>query len=146
MTITGGSALPKDDIQRMMREAEQYAEEDRRRRDEAETRNTGDALVYQTEKFLADNADKVPADVKGEVESAVSGLKTALEGDDYAAIRAASEQLSTVSQKLGQAMYANSTAATEAPTGSDFGPGAAANDEVVDAEIVDEDKGEGGAA
>ena len=70
MTITGGSALPKDDIERMMREAEQYAEEDRQRREEAETRNQAEALVYQTEKFLADNADKVPADVKTEVEAA----------------------------------------------------------------------------
>ena len=141
MTITGGSALPKDDIDRMMRDAEQYAEEDRKRRESAEVRNQADTLVYSTEKFLADNGDKVPDDVKTEVTSAVADVKKALEADDLDAIKRSSEQLATVSQKMGQAMYAGAQAAGEgAPTGD---AGAASNDdEVVDAEIVDEDGGQ----
>src|SRR6201988_1670963 len=106
MTITGGSALPKDDIERMMREAEQYAEEDHQRREAAETRNTADQLVYQTEKFLKDNEEKVPGEVKTEVEAAIAELKEKLKGEDVAAIRESSEKLATTSQKLGQAMYA----------------------------------------
>jgi molecular chaperone DnaK len=149
MTITGGSALPKDDIDRMMREAEQYADEDRRRREEAETRNQAESLVYQTEKFLSENGDKVPGDVRGEVESAIADLKKAMEGSDVSAIRTASERVSTTSQKLGQAMYAQTQAAQGGPTGATgsdaTGAGPQAEDEVVDAEIVDEEKG-GGAA
>src|SRR6266576_1711719 len=114
MTITGGSALPKDDIERMMREAEQYAEEDHQRREAAEARNQAESLSYQTEKFLTDNGDKVPADVKSEVEAAIADVKTALEGDDAATITSATERLATVSQKLGQAMYAESQAAQAA--------------------------------
>ncbi|MFE0381126.1 molecular chaperone DnaK, partial [Streptomyces inhibens] len=111
MTVTGGSALPKDDIDRMMREAERHAEEDRRKREAAEARNQGEQLVYQTEKFLKDNENKVPADLKTEVETAVGELKEKLkvesaDGDNTAEIRAATEKLATVSQKLGQAMYA----------------------------------------
>jgi molecular chaperone DnaK len=144
MTISGGSALPKDDIERMMREAEQYAEEDKRRREEVETRNQAESLVYQTEKFLADNADKVPADAKGEVEEALTTLKKALEGEDIAAIRTATETVATTSQKLGAAMYAN-TQATEgaqagAQSGAPAGDASGSDDDVVDAEIVDEDK------
>ena len=127
MTITGGSALPKDDIERMMKDAEAHAEEDRKRREEAEVRNTGDQLVYQTEKFLADNADKFAegdaAATKAEVEEAVAELKKALEGTDEAAIPAikdATEKVATVSQKLGAAMYAEQQAA--AP-GADGGAG-----------------------
>jgi molecular chaperone DnaK len=144
MTITGGSALPKDDIDRMMREAEQYAEEDHRRREEVETRNQGESLVYQTEKFLADNADKVPSDAKAEVEEAVGELKKVLEGADTAAIRTASEKVATVSQKLGAAMYASAQAAS-GQAGAAGGAGAGASSQgdegdVVDAEIVDEDR------
>jgi molecular chaperone DnaK len=147
MTITGGSALPKEDIERMMHDAEQYAEEDRRRREAAETRNSAEQLVYQTEKFLADNGDKVPADVRDEVGTAIAELKKALDGDDAAAIRSAAERLSTESQKLGQAMYANTGAATPgAPSGSSEQATGPAEDDVVDAEIVDEDRTEGGAA
>jgi molecular chaperone DnaK len=146
MTITGGSALPKDDIERMMREAEQYAEEDHRRREEAETRNQGESLVYQTEKFLADNADKVPADAKTEVEESVAELKKALEGTDIAEIRTATEKVATTSQKLGAAMYANAQSEGAAAGGPDAGSAqgqeAGGDDEVVDAEIVDEDTGE----
>jgi molecular chaperone DnaK len=142
MTITGGSALPKDDIDRMMRDAEQYAEEDRKRRESAEARNQADSLVYTTEKFLADNGDKVPDDVKTEVTSAVADVKKALEADDIDAIKRSSEQLATVSQKMGQAMYAaaGESAATGGPTGGEGATGAASGeDEVVDAEIVDEE-------
>ncbi|MDX6286203.1 MAG: molecular chaperone DnaK [Frankiales bacterium] len=141
MTITGGSALPKDEIDRMMGEAEKYAEEDRQRREAAEVRNQAESLAYQTEKFLTDNAEKVPDDVKGEVESALTEVKTALEGEDTGAIKTTSEHLATVSQKLGQAMYADTQAAAAADAGA---PGASAqDDDVVDAEIVDEDKQQG---
>ncbi|MFE7312239.1 molecular chaperone DnaK [Streptomyces sp. NPDC057555] len=148
MTVTGGSSLPKDDIDRMVRDAEQYAEEDRRKREAAETRNQGEQLVYQTEKFLKDNEDKVPADVRTEVESAVGELKEKLKGEDTAAIRTASEKAAAVSQKLGQAMYADAQAsqtATGDGTGAGSGAGQAkGEDEVVDAEIVDDGKQEGG--
>ncbi|MEU6770716.1 molecular chaperone DnaK [Streptomyces sp. NPDC046759] len=149
MTVTGGSALPKDDIDRMMREAEQYAEEDRKRRESAETRNQAEQLVYQTENFLRDNQDRVPADTRGEVESAAAELKTLLEQNaDTTALRAGVEKLATVSQKMGQAMYA----AASSPSGESAqqsGSTADADDAegVVDAEIVDDDKdAKGGAA
>lgn len=149
MTITGGSALPKDDIDRMMREAEQYAEEDHKRREAAETRNQAEQLVYTTEKFIKDNEDKVPGDVKSEVESAVGELKEALKGEDSAAIREATEKVSTTAQKLGQALYAQAgEGAAAAGASADGGEpaGAKAEDDVVDAEIVDDEKREGGAA
>src|ERR1700749_304384 len=104
--ITGGSALNKDDIEKMVRDAEQYAEEDRRRREEAEIRNQADTLVYSTEKFLAENDEKVPADVKSEVQDAIGDLKKAIEGNDLEAIKSASERAATVSQKMGSAIYA----------------------------------------
>ncbi|MGN6475190.1 MAG: molecular chaperone DnaK, partial [Mycobacteriales bacterium] len=144
MTITGGSALPKDDIDRMMREAEQYAEEDRKRRESAEVRNQADGLVYTTEKFLADNGEKVPDDVKAEVTAAVAEVKTALEADDLDAIKRTSEALATVSQKMGQAMYADANAASGATAGS--GETGSDDDNVVDAEIVDEGGSDGSAA
>ncbi|HTR69340.1 MAG TPA: molecular chaperone DnaK [Mycobacteriales bacterium] len=134
MTITGGSALPKDDIDRMMREAEDYAEEDRKRRESAETRNQADGLVYTTEKFLADNGEKLPEDVKTEVTDAVSAVKTALEADDVDEIRRTADALSVVSQKMGQALYSTDGAAAEGGAGASSG----ADDDVVDAEIVDE--------
>ncbi len=150
MTITGGSALPKDDIERMMKDAEAHAEEDKRRREEAEVRNTGDQLVYQTEKFLADNADKFAegdaAATRAEVEEAVAELKKALEDTSESgvpAIKDATDKVAQVSQKLGAALYAEQQAAG-APAG-DGATGAAgdgatgADDDVVDAEIVDED-------
>ncbi|MFF4774588.1 molecular chaperone DnaK [Microtetraspora fusca] len=146
MTITGGSALAKDDIERMMREAESYAEEDKNRREEAEVRNNADALAYQTEKFLHDNDDKVPADVKTEVNDALAELKKTLEGTDSAAIRAAAEKLATVSQKMGSAIYAQSQAAGGAEGAAASGDGQAkADEDVVEAEIVDDEpKREGG--
>jgi len=154
VTISGGSALPKEDIQRMMAEAEKFAEEDRQRREEAEARNQGDTLAYTTEKFLAENAEKIPGDIKTEVEDAVKELKEALKGTDIEAIKAASEKTAQVSQKMGTAIYAQSQSAQNAQdsgaAAGDSGqqaPGAG-EDEVVDAEIVDEgkDKRDSGAA
>ncbi len=104
--ITGGSALPKDDIEKMVRDAEQYAEEDRQRREEAEIRNQADTLVYSTEKFLGENEDKVPEDIKSEVRSAIAEVRKALESNDTDAIRTASENAAKVSQKMGTAIYA----------------------------------------
>ncbi|WOI61375.1 molecular chaperone DnaK [Streptomyces fradiae] len=143
MTVTGGSSLPKDEVDRMREEAERYAEEDHKRREAAEARNQGEQLVYQTEKFLADNADKVPGEVRTEVETAVTELKEKLKGEDTAEIRTATEKVAAVSQKLGQAMYADAQGA-QAAGGTQPGPeggGTAGRDEdeVVDAEIVDED-------
>ncbi|MGC0415215.1 molecular chaperone DnaK [Embleya sp. AB8] len=147
MTITGGSGLPKDDIDRMMREAEAHAEEDHQRREAAETRNQAEQLVYTTEKFIKDNSDKVPADVKTEVETSLTELKDALKGEDLAAIRDAAEKVSTTSQKLGAAMYANTQPGAEGAAGAAGGAaGHTAEDDVVDAEIVDEDHRKGGAA
>ncbi|MFF7726014.1 molecular chaperone DnaK [Streptomyces sp. NPDC008001] len=147
MTVTGGSSLPKDEVDRMREEAEKYAEEDHKRREAAETRNQAEQLVYQTEKFLKDNEDKVPAEVKTEVETAVTELKDKLKGEDTAEIRTATEKVAAVSQKLGQAMYADAQAAQGAAgaAGEAGGP-TKADDDVVDAEIVDEDKPKGGAA
>ncbi|MGH3543650.1 MAG: molecular chaperone DnaK, partial [Mycobacterium sp.] len=149
MTITGGSALPKDDIDRMMRDAEEHAEEDRHRREEAETRNQAESLVYQTEKFIKDNDDKLPADVKDKVNAVLGEAQEALKGTDTAAIRAAMEKLATESQALGQALYKDAGAAGGGPGGG-TGDGAAAGgpagsapnaDDVVDAEIVDDEPG-----
>jgi molecular chaperone DnaK len=147
VTISGGSALGKDDIDRMMADAEKYAEEDRQRREEADVRNRAESLAYTTEKFLSENTDKVPDDVKTEVESAVADLKKALEGTDTEAIRTASEHTAQVSQKMGTAIYAQQQASAQAD-GSAAGQAAPdADDEVVEAEIVDEPADqEGGAA
>ncbi|MGG8405376.1 Hsp70 family protein, partial [Streptomyces sp. 12297] len=151
MTVTGGSSLGKDEVDRMRQEAEQYAEEDHRRREAAETRNQGEQLVYQTEKFLKDNEDKVPADVKAEVESAVAELKDKLknesaDGDNSAEIRTATEKVAAVSQKLGQAIYADAQAAQGAAGAEGAQQAADAADDVVDAEIVDDEKPKGGQA
>ncbi|MBA3248778.1 MAG: molecular chaperone DnaK [Geodermatophilaceae bacterium] len=145
MTITGGSALPKDDIERMMRDAESHAEEDKQRREEAETRNVGESLMYQTEKFLAENGDKIPDDRKGELTDALSELRGALGGSDTGAIKSAQEKVAKLSQDIGGAMYAQQAEAAGAPgpdaPGSDGGATTTADDDVVDAEIVDEEPG-----
>ncbi|QNE19571.1 molecular chaperone DnaK [Kribbella qitaiheensis] len=142
MTVTGGSALPKTDIDQMVKDAEQYAEEDRLRREAVESRNQAEGLVYQTEKFLQENEDKVPDDVKTEVKDGVEELKKALEGTDDDAIKAGSEKLAQSSQKMGAAMYANAQAAgtSDESTSTEDGPSANTDDDVVDAEIVDEDR------
>jgi molecular chaperone DnaK len=154
VTISGGSALAKDDIDKMVRDAEQFAEEDRQRREEAEVRNRADTLVYTTEKFLAENAEKVPDDVKSEVESAIGDLKKALEGTDTDTIREATEKAATVSQKMGSAIYAQAqaeqqAAGAEGAAADSEGAAQDSDNDVVDAEIVDEgpeDTREGGAA
>ena len=142
MTVTGGSALPKTDIDQMVRDAEQYAEEDRLRREAVESRNQAESLVYQTEKFLQENEDKIPDDVKTEVKDGVAELKKALEGDDADAIKAASEKLAQSSQKMGAAMYANAQAAggSEDSSSASDESSSSSDDDVVDAEIVDEDR------
>ncbi len=134
--IQDGSGLSKEEIDRMVKDAEAHAEEDRKRREEAETRNQAESLVNQTQKFLAENDDKVPADVKSKVEGAVDEAKKALEGNDTATIKAAIENLSSVSQELGQAIYAASSTESAGATGD--AAGTAADDDVVDAEVVDE--------
>ncbi|WP_033214311.1 molecular chaperone DnaK [Kitasatospora phosalacinea] len=148
MTVTGGSSLPKDEVNRMREEAERYAEEDTKRREAVETRNQGEQLVYSTEKFIADNSDKLPADVKTEVETAIGELKEALKGEDIAAIRTATEKVSTTAQKLGAALYAQADGAGAAAgaAGAGAGEAGAKDDDVVDAEIVDDEKPKGGAA
>ncbi|MDX6364033.1 MAG: molecular chaperone DnaK, partial [Streptomyces sp.] len=144
MTVTGGSALPKNDIDRMMREAEQYADEDRRHREAAETRNQAEQLVYQTEKFVRENEERIPSDVTAEVAAAVTELKALLaEPADTGELRAGVEKLASVSQKVGQAMYAQ---AQQSPPQDPAGEPAPGDEEaVVDAEIVDEEReaGEG---
>ena len=139
MTISGGSALGKDDIDRMVREAEQYAEEDAKRRESVETRNQGDQLVYTTEKFLADNGEKIPDDVKTEVQADVDALKATLENAEASSeeIQAGITKLGESSQKMGAAMYAAAEAEQAAAGGSDGSTGEA-DDDVVEAEIVDE--------
>ena len=136
MTITGGSALPKDDIEKMIRDAEQYAEEDKARRDEAETRNQGESLVYSTERFLAENGDKIDATIKADVEEKLGTLRGAVAGTDIAAIRTATEELGKASTAMGQSMYEQAQASGAA---AGAGAGSPADDDVVDAEIVDEE-------
>jgi molecular chaperone DnaK len=142
MTITGGTALGKDEIDRMVKEAETHAEEDRKRRDEAETRNNADSLVFQTEKLLKEQADKVSAEDRTRIESALGELKAALAGDDIDAVRQKHDALITASQEFAQRLYQAAQAQQAAP--GPTGEGSATNaphpsdDEVADAEIVDE--------
>ena len=146
MTITGGSGLSKDEIDRMMKDAESHAEDDRQRRDEAEIRNSGESLQFTTEKFLAENGDKLPEDKRNELQNAVDDLKKALEGADFEAIKAAQDNVSRIASEAGGAMYAAAQAAggdaggaegAAGPAG-DAGPSQPADDSVVDAEVVDE--------
>ena len=143
MTITGGTALPKDDIDRMVREAEQYAEEDRRRREAAEAKNRAEQLVYQTEKSLKDYGDKISDEDRTSVESALTNLKEKLAGDDTVAITSATEALQQASYKLAEAVYAQAQpgpgeAQPGATTTTDQGTTTQADGDVVDAEIIDE--------
>ncbi|HEX6444680.1 MAG TPA: molecular chaperone DnaK [Streptosporangiales bacterium] len=154
MTISGGSALPKEDIDKMVRDAEEYAEQDRKRREEVEVRNQADTLVYSTEKLLKENADKIPADRKSEVEDAITDVKKALAGSDVEAIKTSVEKLGAAAQQVGTAMYAQAQQEQQAQAGAQAGAGAgdtgntqsSSDEDVVDAEIVDEDKREGGNA
>jgi molecular chaperone DnaK len=134
MTITGGSALNKDEIARMMADAESHAEEDRQRKEEAEIRNTGDSLLYSTEKFIKDNEEKLSEgdalEKKTETKAALEELKTALGGSNYEMIKSATEKVATVSQSLGSAIYAAGAAAETAPQ----------EDGVEDAEVIEEEQ------
>ena len=132
MTITGGSSLPKEDIERMVREAEEHAAEDKKRREEQDLKNSAEQMVYQTEKLIKDNEDKLPEDVKKEVQEDVDSLKSLLAGDDFDAIKSANEKLIASSQKLGEAIY-SAASTEEAPTAE------ATNEDVVDAEVVDDE-------
>jgi molecular chaperone DnaK len=135
MTISGGSALPRDEVDRMMKEAEQYAEDDKKRRDEVEVKNQGEGLVYQTERFLAENGDKVSEEARTDVEEKLGALRAVVGGNDIAAIRTAVDELAKASSAMGSALYADQAAAGGAAGAADSGA-----EDVVDAEIVDEDK------
>jgi molecular chaperone DnaK len=139
--ITGSSGLSKDDIEKMKREAEANAEADKKLREEIEVKNTAEALVYQTEKFLADNADKIPADAKANVDEPLAELKKAIEANDIPGMKAATDKVAQASQTLGAAMYATAQQAG----GGDATADAEADmseDDVVDAEIVDDEANE----
>ncbi|TDB92842.1 molecular chaperone DnaK [Micromonospora fluostatini] len=152
MTITGGSSLPKDDIERMRRDAEEHAEEDKRRREEAETRNVAEALQWQTEKFLAESGDKLPSENRDQLNEALGELRGALGGTDIEKIKSAHERLAQVSQQAGSLLYAQQAEQPQPGAGAAGGAGGADTgatggakpaggpDDVVDAEIVDEDK------
>ena len=143
MTVTGGSALGKDDIDRMMRDAEAHAEDDRKRRESVEMRNQADSFAFSTEKTMKENEDKIPAEVKAPVEEALATLKEALKGtDNDDEVKAALEDLNTKASAMGQAMYAAAQASQQAAEGAAEPESAApgSDDDVVDAEIVDEDK------
>ncbi|WP_196717167.1 molecular chaperone DnaK [Actinomyces trachealis] len=138
MTISGGSALPKEDIDRMVKEAEAHAEEDKKRREEAETRNAAEQQAYSIEKLLKDNKDKLPEDIHSEVSSAVDELKKTLEGTDIEPIRTAQTKLNDVAQKIGEALYASEQAAQAAGEAAPQ-EASAAEDDIVDAEIIDDE-------
>ncbi|MGC4894416.1 molecular chaperone DnaK [Micromonospora sp. DT31] len=152
MTITGGSSLPKDDIERMRRDAEEHADEDKRRREEAETRNVAEALQWQTEKFLAESGDKLPGENRDQLNEALGELRSALGGQDIEKIKTAHEKLAQVSQQAGSLLYAQQQEGEQGAPGAAGpgagpaggpqagGPQAGGADDVVDAEIVDEDK------
>ncbi len=156
MTITGGSALPKDDIERMMRDAEAHADEDRKRREDAETRNNAESLQYQTEKFIAENGDKIPEESKTKLNEALVELRSSLGGSDVAAIKTSYDNVARLSQEIGAAMYAGQQDAGEGAGGPQAGAGSAggsaggsasgADQDVIDAEIVDDEPQEGRSA
>ena len=140
MTISGGSALPKEDIDRMVKDAEAHAAEDKKRREDAETRNTAEQQAYSVEKLLKDNKDKLPEAVHSEVSGAVDDLQKALEGSDIEPVKTAQEKLSEVAQKIGEALYQHDQAQqaqTSAAGASSEAP--AEDDGIVDAEIIDDE-------
>ncbi|VXC38878.1 molecular chaperone DnaK [Arthrobacter sp. 8AJ] len=144
MTITGGSSLSKEDIDRMVRDAEEHAAEDKARREATDTRNTAEQLAYSVDKLIADNADKLPEEVKTEVQADVDSLKKALEGTDDAAVKTAFEKLQASQTKLGEAIYAQAGSPDGAGApGAEGAAGASAgssDEDIVDAEIIDEDE------
>jgi molecular chaperone DnaK len=141
MTITGQSTLDKNDIEQMIKDAEAHAEDDRKRREEAEIRNNADSIVYQTEKVLREQGDKVSADEKEAVEQPLADLKKAMEGSDTQAIKAATDTLMSASQAFSQKLYEaaarDSGAEGTSASGQDSGAGAVNDDDIVDAEVVD---------
>jgi len=132
ITITGGSGLSKEEIDRMMKDAESHASEDAQRKEEAETRNLGESLVYQTEKFVKENEEKISAEQKTDLESALADLKSALAGTEIEPIKSASERVATLSQQVGAAMYANTSAEHQEQSSED--------EDIVEGEVIDEDK------
>jgi molecular chaperone DnaK len=141
MTITGGSSLPKEDIERMVREAEEHAADDKKRRESAETRNTAEQLSYSIDKLIKDNEDKLPEDVKNEVQADVDALKSALAGDDDDAVKTAFDKLSASQQKLGEAIYSsNQSAPADGGSGDATGESESSDEDVVDAEVIDDEE------
>lgn len=147
MTISGGSALPKDEIERMIRDAEQHAEEDKAHRESTEARNTAEQMVYSTEQFLTESGEKVPAETREPVDTALTDLKDAIKPDSGASvddIKAKTETLSTASQAMGSALMAaqaevDAQDAAQAAEG-DAAADSSSNDDVVDAEVVEDDE------
>ena len=145
MVISGGTALGKDDINEMIKDAEAHAEEDKRKREEAEVRNTADSLAWQTENLLKEQGDKVPADDRQKIEDALKKLKDALAGTDVDAVKSAHEELLTASNEFTKRLYENVQAQQASAAGGAGGPGGPgesqpSDDEVADAEIVDDDQ------
>ncbi|MBD8030160.1 molecular chaperone DnaK [Corynebacterium gallinarum] len=140
ITIQDGSGLSQEEIDRMVKDAEAHAEEDKKRREEQEIRNNAESLVYQTRKFVEENDDKISEELKGKVEEAAKGVEEALKGEDIDAIKTAVDKLNTESQEMGKAIY--EAEATAGATQADAGAEGAADDNVVDAEVVDEDVSE----
>jgi molecular chaperone DnaK len=140
MTITGGSSLPKEDIERMVREAEEHAAEDKSRREAAEVRNNAEQLAYSIDKLIKENEDKLPDDVKTEVQADVDALKTALQSEDEAAVKVAFDKLNASQTKLGEAIYSASSSEEAPAEGAEESAPEASDEDIVDAEIVDEDE------
>jgi molecular chaperone DnaK len=139
MTITGGSSLPKEDIERMVREAEEHAADDKARRETAERRNSAEQLAYSIEKLIKDNEEKLPADVKEDVQADVDALKTALAGDDDDAVKTAFDKLNESQTKLGEALYAADQAGEDAAA-SGAAADESSDEDVVDAEVVEDEE------
>ena len=139
MTITGGSSLPKEEIDRMVKEAESHAADDKKRRDEAEIRNQAEGFAYQIEKLVNDNKDKLEDSVATEVTEKVEALKEALKGDDIEKIKSAQGDLTSSAQKIGEALYSQQNA-QDAAGAAGSAASAGADDDVVDAQVVDEEK------
>lgn len=141
MTITGGSSLAKEDIERMVREAEEHAADDKKRREAAEIRNQAETLAYSIDKLIKDNEDKLPADVKTEVQADVDALKTALAGEDDDAVKTAFDKLNASQGKLGEAIYASSQAEQAPDAGAEqpADDAAPSDEDVIDAEVVDDE-------
>jgi molecular chaperone DnaK len=139
ITITGGSSLAKEDIERMIREGEEHAAEDKARRDAAETRNSAEQLAYSIDKLIKDNEDKLPEDVKTEVQADVDALQTALQGDDESVVKVAFDKLNLSQQKLGEAIYSNQAEAPAADSEEPADAPASDDEDIVDAEVVEDE-------